>query len=46
MGPDEKEARRMQELGFHRIVFALPPAEPNVVLPLLDRYAELARKLV
>ena len=36
---------RWVEQGFHRIVFMLPPAGPDVVLPLMDRAAELARKL-
>jgi len=30
------------EAGIHRIVFALPPAEADVVLPKLDSYAEFA----
>jgi probable F420-dependent oxidoreductase len=36
---------RWIEQGFHRIVFMLPPAGPEVVLSLMDRTAELARKL-
>jgi probable F420-dependent oxidoreductase len=43
--PKEEVAAKWIELGFHRIVFALPPAGPEVVLPILDRAAELARKL-
>jgi alkanesulfonate monooxygenase SsuD/methylene tetrahydromethanopterin reductase-like flavin-dependent oxidoreductase (luciferase family) len=38
-------AARWIEQGFHRVVFALPSAPPDVVLPILDRAAELARKL-
>jgi probable F420-dependent oxidoreductase len=34
------------EQGFHRVVFGLPSASPDVVLPMLDRAAELARKLI
>ena len=29
------------EMGFNRVVFALPPADADKVLPLLDRYAEI-----
>ena len=43
--PTEKSAARWIEQGFHRIVFGLPSAGPEVVLPILDRAAELARKL-
>ncbi|MFN0026011.1 MAG: LLM class F420-dependent oxidoreductase [Acidimicrobiales bacterium] len=32
----------MIEIGLSRIVFGLPPAPADKVLPLLDRYAELA----
>ncbi len=31
--------------GVERVVFGLPPAERDVVLPILDRYAELMRTL-
>jgi len=39
------DAKRVDELiamGFNRIVFGLPPAEADKVLPLLDRYASIA----
>jgi alkanesulfonate monooxygenase SsuD/methylene tetrahydromethanopterin reductase-like flavin-dependent oxidoreductase (luciferase family) len=45
MPPKQEVATRWIEQGFHRIVFALPSAGPDVVLPILDRAAELARKL-
>ncbi|MEZ5232800.1 MAG: LLM class F420-dependent oxidoreductase [Acidimicrobiales bacterium] len=35
---------QMIEVGLSRIVFALPSAGPDKVLPLLDRFAELAGK--
>ncbi|HBZ70807.1 MAG TPA: LLM class F420-dependent oxidoreductase [Deltaproteobacteria bacterium] len=43
--PKEEGAARWIEHGFHRILFGLPPASPDVVLPILDRAAEVARKL-
>ena len=36
---------RLRDLGVARAIFALPPAEADTVLPLLDRAAELARQL-
>jgi probable F420-dependent oxidoreductase len=45
VGPSEDMARNFINLGFDRIVFALPPAPAEKVLPLLDRYASLAAKL-
>jgi hypothetical protein len=32
-------------LGFQRLIFMLPPAPADEVLPLLDTYAALAEKL-
>ena len=43
--PPKEGAARWIEQGFHRILFGLPPASPDVVLPILDRAAEVARKL-
>ena len=40
--------RRIEELigfGFDRLVFGLPPADPDTVIPLLDRLAEVAGSL-
>jgi probable F420-dependent oxidoreductase len=45
VGPKEEDARKFIDLGFGRIIFGLPPAGREVVLPLLDKYAELAAKL-
>jgi len=45
VAPREKVAARYQELGVDRSVFGLPSAPRDEVLPLLDRCAELARKL-
>ncbi len=41
VGPDVSAVERCLELGFDRIVFALPPAEADEVIPLMSRYAEL-----
>lgn len=45
VGPQEERATEIIELGFQRLVFNLPPAEADVVLPMMDRYAALAEKL-
>jgi len=41
----EDAARRVLDLGFTHLIFPLPPAKPDKVLPLLDQYAALAEKL-
>ena len=35
----------LAELGFNRIVFGLPSADADVVMPLLDRYATIGHAL-
>jgi probable F420-dependent oxidoreductase len=40
----EDEVQRLIGLGFRRLIFGLPPAPAETVLPLLDRYAVLARQ--
>jgi probable F420-dependent oxidoreductase len=45
VGPDTARVRELIALGFNRIIFALPPAEPDTVLPLLDRYAAIAYEI-
>jgi len=42
---DYDQTRGRMEQGFSELLFAVPPAPPATVLPLLDRCAELARKL-
>jgi probable F420-dependent oxidoreductase len=42
---DEEKCRKTLAAGFEEITFPLPSAGREKVLPLLDRYAELARKL-
>ena len=38
---DTEMVEKLQEYGVDRAVFGLPPAASDVILPLLDRYAEL-----
>ncbi len=45
VGPDAARVRELMDLGFNRIVFALPPADADTVLPLLDRYAAIAHEI-
>jgi probable F420-dependent oxidoreductase len=41
--PPEKDVlTRLRDAGFSRAIFFLPPAKEDVLLPLLDRQAELA----
>lgn len=42
VGPDAERVRELIDMGFNRIIFALPPADPDTVLPLMDRYAAIA----
>lgn len=42
VGADPAQVESLIEVGFRRLIFALPPAEPDKVLPRLDRLAELA----
>ena len=39
--PDADEVRRHEDAGVARFVFGLPPAGADVLLPLLDGYAEV-----
>ena len=45
MGPNPAEVERFIEMGFNRIIFGLPSADADTVVPLLDKYAELAHGL-
>ena len=40
---EEGTLHSCQEAGVERVLFALPPADRDSVLPLLDRYARLAQ---
>ena len=41
----EDEARELIDMWFTRLVFIVPPRTADVVLPILDQYAELAQRL-
>ena len=43
--PRDDEAKKLAEIGFTEIIFALPPAPADKVLPMLDSYAAIKRKL-
>jgi probable F420-dependent oxidoreductase len=43
--PKEDYLRSSAEIGVARAVFALPPSPAAEILPILDRYAEVARKV-
>lgn len=45
MGPDRGRAEEMIGLGFNRVIFGLPSADADTVLPLLDRYAEIGHAI-
>ena len=41
----EDEAHKLLDLGFSDLIFGLPSAPADKVLPMLDGYAELARRM-
>jgi alkanesulfonate monooxygenase SsuD/methylene tetrahydromethanopterin reductase-like flavin-dependent oxidoreductase (luciferase family) len=43
--PREDEVKKLIEIGFQEIIFALPPAPADKVLPMLDGYAAIKQKL-
>ena len=45
MGPDRARAEQLIDMGFNRVIFALPSADADGVLPLLDRYAEIGNAI-
>jgi hypothetical protein len=44
VGPNEDQLKKFLDLGLDRLIFALPPAGRETVLPMLDKYAELKAK--
>lgn len=45
VGDDQRRVAELAELGFNRIIFGLPSADADVVMPLLDRYATIGHAL-
>jgi probable F420-dependent oxidoreductase len=45
LGPEEDTATRLLASGFTHLIFTLPAVGPDQALPILDNYANLARKL-
>jgi probable F420-dependent oxidoreductase len=43
--PDEQTVRQYRDAGIERVTFGLPSAPRDTVLPLMDRYAELMKRL-
>jgi alkanesulfonate monooxygenase SsuD/methylene tetrahydromethanopterin reductase-like flavin-dependent oxidoreductase (luciferase family) len=41
----EDEAKKLIEIGFQELIFGLPPAPSDKVLPMLDSFAQIQRKL-
>ncbi|MDP6377025.1 MAG: LLM class F420-dependent oxidoreductase [Pseudomonadales bacterium] len=41
VGPDAQRVAELIDMGFNRIIFALPSADADTVMPLMDRYAEI-----
>ena len=45
VGDDQRRVAELVDLGFNRIIFGLPSADADVVMPLLDRYATIGHAL-
>ena len=41
VGPDAKRVSELVDMGFNRVIFGLPPANADTVMPLLDRLADI-----
>ncbi len=41
VGPNPEQVQDLIDIGFDRLIFGLPAAESDTVIPLLDRYAEV-----
>jgi len=44
VGPNEEHVKKFLELGLDRLIFALPSAPRDTILPMLDKYSELKAK--
>jgi probable F420-dependent oxidoreductase len=44
VGPDAAVVEGLIEDGFNRVIFGLPPADADTVLPLVEQYAALAHQ--
>ena len=44
VGPDRRAVSELVELGFDRVLFALPSDSADVVLPLVEKYAAIAHE--
>ena len=42
VGPQPARVAELMDMGFDRIIFGLPSADADTVMPLLDRLADLA----
>ncbi len=45
VGPKEEHIKKFLQLGIDRVIFGLPAAPRDTVLPLLDKYAEVKAKV-
>ena len=43
--PKEEPLHQLIELGFERLLFPLPPAPRETVMPMIDNYAKIAAKM-
>jgi alkanesulfonate monooxygenase SsuD/methylene tetrahydromethanopterin reductase-like flavin-dependent oxidoreductase (luciferase family) len=44
VGPDASAVESLVELGFDRVIFALPSGTADEVLPILEKYAAIAHR--
>ncbi len=45
LGPNHEQINSVLELGFNRVVFAVPPGDDAKMLRLMDKYAKLVDTL-
>ncbi len=45
VGAEQARAQALVDMGFNRVVFGLPSADADTVMPLLDRYAEIGHAI-